>query len=59
MRNLSSEKLGGLFVSFIYEKIIDSLSIIYPVFFIDMSITDDEKNIIDLTTISKYMLMLP
>ena len=57
--NLSSEKVGGVHISFIYEKTIDSLSMVYPHVVIDMSITDDEKSIIDLTIISKYMLLLP
>ena len=59
VRNLSNEKLGAVPVSFIYEKIIDSLSIIYHRVVIDMSITDDEKMILDFTTISNYVLMLP
>ena len=45
VRNLSSEKLGGVPISFIYEKTIDSLSIVYHRVAIDMSITDDEKSI--------------
>ena len=46
--NLSSEKVGGVLISFIYERTIDSLSIVYPCVVIDMSITDDETNTIDL-----------
>ena len=59
VRNLSSEKLGSVTISFIYEKEIDSLSMVYHRFVIDMSITDGEQSIIDLTTIIKYVLLLP
>ena len=43
IRNLSSDKLGGMSISFIHEKKIDYLSMVYHRVSIDMSITDDEK----------------
>ena len=52
VRNLSSEKVIGVPISFIYEKIVNFLSMVYHWVAIDMSITDDGKSIIDLTTIS-------
>ena len=41
-RNLSSEKLGGVSISFIHEKKIDFVSMVYHYVVIDMFITDDE-----------------
>ena len=45
IRNLSSKNLGGVPISFIYEKTIDSLSMVYHRVAIDMPITDDEKTL--------------
>ena len=58
VRNLSIEKLGGAPIYFIYERIIDFLSMVYHRIIVEMSINDDEKSTIDLTTISNYVLLL-